>query len=231
MSASSKQPEGSGALSTASGLLRPPGARAEAEFRARCIHCGKCAEACPYGSIRMAAGRMAGFFGQVRNTPHIHAKSIPCWLCMKCPPVCPSGALRPVRDMARADMGMAVLLKNRCHNWVGTVLCRTCYDKCPLRGTAMVLEGGDIPAVADACVGCGVCEHVCPVDAIVVRPDAGRRAASYVDADAGRRTAAYADEDAGRRTAAYVDEAAGQQAATGKADATDTTPGRGGNPA
>lgn len=228
MSTSSKSPDGGGALPASggmasglmtSGLLRPPGARAEAEFRTRCIHCGKCAEACPYGSIRMAAGRMAGFFGQVRNTPYIHAKTVPCWLCMKCPPVCPSGALRPVRDMARADMGMAVLLKNRCHNWVGTVLCRTCYDKCPLRGTAMVLEGGDIPAVADACVGCGVCEHVCPVDAIVVRPDAGRRAASY------------RDEDAGRRTTSYRDENAGQQAAAGKADAADATPGRGGNPA
>ena len=226
-----------------SGLLRPPGARAEAEFRARCIHCGKCAEACPYGSIRMAAGRMAGFLGQVRNTPYIHAKSIPCWLCMKCPPVCPSGALRPVRDMARADMGMAVLLKNRCHNWVGTVLCRTCYDKCPLRGTAMVLEGGDIPAVADACVGCGVCEHVCPVDAIVVRPDAGRRTASNMDEvaerrtasnmdeDAERRTASDVDEDAGRRTASNMDDVAGRRTATGKADVADATPGRGGNPA
>lgn len=146
-------------------LLRPPGARNERDFLARCIHCGRCAEVCPYGSIRMAGG-----FGVMRNTPHIRPRAIPCWLCMKCPPVCPSGALRPVQAMQEADMGMAVLLKSKCHNWVGEVLCRTCYDKCPLRGTAIILEGGDIPAVADSCVGCGVCEHVCPVDAIIVRP-------------------------------------------------------------
>lgn len=161
----------------AAGLLRPPGARGERDFLARCIHCGRCAEVCPHGSIHMAAGVVAGFFGLARNTPYIHARTVPCWLCMKCPAACPSGALRPVKDMAAADMGVAVLLKERCHNWVGSILCRTCYDKCPLRGTAIILQGGDVPEVADACVGCGVCEHVCPVDAIIVRPGAGRRAA------------------------------------------------------
>lgn len=225
-----RKPADEGALPAASPLLRPPGARPEAEFRARCIHCGKCAEACPYGSIRMATGRLAGFMGRARNTPYIHAKSIPCWLCMKCPPVCPSGALRPVAQMARADMGMAVLLRNRCHNWVGTVLCRTCYDKCPLRGTAMLLEDGDIPAVAAACVGCGVCEHVCPVDAIVVRPDAGRRPVSERSEIAGRRPASDKSEIAGRRAAADTDGLATEPGATARATPVKGA-GHGGDPA
>ena len=34
-------------------FLRPPGALPESAFLKTCIHCGQCAAACPYGSVRM----------------------------------------------------------------------------------------------------------------------------------------------------------------------------------
>lgn len=106
-----------------------------------------------------------------RGTPVIRPREIPCWLCMKCPPICPSGALdNKVTEMDRAGMGRAVILKDRCHNFTGDTLCWTCHDRCPLRGTAIVLENGLIPAITDACVGCGVCEYVCPVRAVITIP-------------------------------------------------------------
>lgn len=106
-----------------------------------------------------------------RNTPLIQPRENPCVLCMKCPPACPSGALdNSVTDMARAGMGRAVILKDRCLNYVSDTLCWTCHDRCPLRGTAVILENGLIPVITDACVGCGVCEYVCPVKAIVTLP-------------------------------------------------------------
>lgn len=64
-------------------------------------------------------------------------------------------------------MGRAVILEDRCHNYTGGIMCWTCYDRCPLRGAAVILKDGIIPAITDECVGCGVCEYVCPVQAVV----------------------------------------------------------------
>lgn len=90
---------------------------------------------------------------------------------MKCPPVCPTGALDPkLTDMARTRMGRAYILKNRCHNYTDGVMCMTCYDRCPLRGSAVILFDGLTPGITQACVGCGVCEYVCPVEAVAIVP-------------------------------------------------------------
>lgn len=67
-------------------------------------------------------------------------------------------------------MGRAEILESRCHNYIGGVMCSTCYDRCPLRGTAVVLKDGLIPEITAACVGCGVCEYVCPVQAVRTLP-------------------------------------------------------------
>ena len=56
--------------------------------------------------------------------------------------------------------------------------CTLCADMCPmpnpLSAIAMVpdAKGGKRPEIYDGCVGCGVCEEVCPVSqsAIVVKP-------------------------------------------------------------
>ncbi|MFI3270658.1 MAG: 4Fe-4S dicluster domain-containing protein [Pseudomonadota bacterium] len=68
-----------------------------------------------------------------------------------------------IAAMSEANMGQAYILQDRCHNHTGGIMCWTCYDRCPLRGKAIVLAGGFTPAVTEACVGCGICEYVCPV--------------------------------------------------------------------
>lgn len=147
-------------------VLRPPGARAEREFLKLCIHCGQCSCVCPHDSLRPRGG-----WGRARHTPEVLPRERPCFLCMRCPPACPSGALDPtVRDMRAAGMGRAFILRDRCHNFNGGIMCWTCYDRCPLRGAAIVLEGGLTPSVTRACVGCGVCEYVCPVRAVRTLP-------------------------------------------------------------
>ena len=146
--------------------LRPPGVVSEKEFRARCISCGRCAAVCGFRCIAMTPD---SFFGV--ETPKIFHRKAPCFLCMKCGAVCPTQALRSV-PMEKAGMGMAVLDKKICvyHQKELTVMCWTCYERCPKRGTAIVLENGYRPLITDACVGCGVCEYVCPVKAISVVP-------------------------------------------------------------
>jgi ferredoxin-type protein NapG len=86
---------------------------------------------------------------------------------MRCPPVCPTGALTPITSREQAGMGLAVIDKKRCLTFEGSVFCKTCHEKCPLRGAAMIMDMGLYPTVTDKCVGCGVCENVCPVQAIV----------------------------------------------------------------
>ncbi len=146
--------------------LRPPGAAAEKTFLRLCIHCGKCVEICPHQSLELMGG-----IGPQRRTPRVVPRREPCRLCMKCPPVCPTGALDPtVTDLHRAGMGQAYILQDRCHNYTDGTICMTCYDRCSIRGSAMLLLYGLTPAVTTGCVGCGVCEYVCPVQAVKVVP-------------------------------------------------------------
>lgn len=152
-------------------FLRPPGALPETDFVAKCIRCGKCVQVCPYKAIKIA-GIMDGL--AVMGTPVIKAREIPCYLCMKCPPVCPSGALdRNLKKKQDVEMGNAVINKKDCLAWQGT-MCRSCYQSCPVFDEAIKMDNELRPIVDDKkCVGCGICENVCPVEpsAIEVRSE------------------------------------------------------------
>jgi len=90
--------------------LRPPGALREEEFLKRCIKCNKCAQICPYFSIRIAHVE----WGRSMGTPMIFARDIPCYVCMKCTPVCPTGALQnDVVEKENVRMGIAKILKKK----------------------------------------------------------------------------------------------------------------------
>lgn len=138
--------------------LRPPGAVPEETFPAKCIRCGRCVEVCPYRSIRMLDIR----FGIHAGTPLIEAEKIPCYLCMKCVDVCPTGSLERV-EQAETRMGLAIINKFHCAAWIGTTLCRTCYDKCPYPEQAISLKELKPIVHETACTGCGLCTHACPV--------------------------------------------------------------------
>jgi len=138
--------------------LRPPGAVGEDIFAGKCIRCGRCVEVCPYYSIKMLDVRHGVFAG----TPLIEAETIPCYLCMKCVDVCPTGSLQPISQQD-VRMGLAVINKFTCTTWAGTILCRTCYDKCPFKDQAIRLD--ELRPVVDEkqCTGCGMCTNACPI--------------------------------------------------------------------
>lgn len=141
--------------------LRPPGALPEAEFLRRCIRCNRCVQLCPDRSIVVARTRWdAG-----RGTPIIEARDAPCYLCMKCPPACPTGALdRSVTEPSHVRMGTAYINRERCLAYNG-VICRACFDECPFFRAGITLREERYPEVdRDVCVGCGICEHVCPAE-------------------------------------------------------------------
>ncbi|MCP4655405.1 MAG: 4Fe-4S dicluster domain-containing protein [bacterium] len=149
--------------------LRPPGARPEAEFVALCIRCGRCVAVCPYATLRPGGWEL----GSGAGTPVVEPGEIPCYLCMDCPPVCPTAALDPITRKEEVRMGVAIVDQTTCYPFKG-VLCRTCVDECPLGEAAIRQDGLLQPVVTEGCVGCGVCERVCPAPgpAIRVRPAA-----------------------------------------------------------
>ena len=138
--------------------LRPPGAVSEEIFAGKCIRCGRCAEACPYHSIKI----LDIHYGVYAGTPLIRVEEIPCYLCMKCVEVCPTGTLRKV-SQEEVRMGVAVINKRRCVTWLGQALCRTCYNVCPFKEKAIHLD--QLRPVVDErfCTGCGLCTHGCPL--------------------------------------------------------------------
>ena len=145
--------------------LRPPGAEPVGRFLSLCTHCGQCAEACPFSSIVLEAGLNPLESG----TPKVIPKRMPCWLCMRCGLACPTGALAPV-EKTKAGMGTAVIDRKRCFTYIGSIICRTCFEKCPLKARAITLELALYPVITKECVGCGVCENVCPAQCIDTLP-------------------------------------------------------------
>lgn len=146
--------------------LRPPGARPEPAFSALCIRCNRCIAVCPYKALKPAGWN----HGTTAGAPVLVARDIPCYLCMICPPACPTGALDPITDKRAVRMGIAVVNEDTCYAFLG-ILCRACVDECPLGEEAIKQDSDLTPRVTDKCVGCGICEKVCPPmePAIVVR--------------------------------------------------------------
>ncbi|MCL2528798.1 MAG: 4Fe-4S binding protein [Coriobacteriia bacterium] len=153
-------------------LLKPPGAVSDEDFISRCISCGKCVLACPYGSIltaTVADGRAAG-------TPYIDPRRKACRLCVDfpCIEVCPTGALSSVDKPSDVRMGTAVIDERICAAYSKGHRCEVCYRVCPLINEAISVEfrdrpGDDIHMIfapivnEEKCVGCGICVERCVV--------------------------------------------------------------------
>lgn len=149
--------------------LRPPGAGPEREFLTLCTRCTACQEVCPHQSIR----RLGPEFGGVAGTPVIIPGESPCYLCdeLPCIAACEPGALRSTAKSS-VRMGKATICEPNCYAAQGNP-CDYCVVRCPLRSTAIAMDGRGIPAISDdGCVGCGVCVYLCPAKAIEIAPAA-----------------------------------------------------------
>ena len=146
-------------------FLRPPGALEEERFIEACTRCTDCLEACPHQAIR----RLGPEFGQRAGTPAILPDEVPCMLCedLPCITACDEGALinTPKRQV---KMGTARIDLRHCYQAQGQP-CDYCVTRCPLKGEAIDWDERGLPAVdACACVGCGVCQYLCPAPALAI---------------------------------------------------------------
>jgi NAD-dependent dihydropyrimidine dehydrogenase PreA subunit len=100
------------------------------------------------------------------------------WLdgCMQ---TCPSGAIDPLTLVRKKafKVGAATINRSRCLRYVEGGNCRVCIEKCPVPGKPLREETLEeeirghkgtprgLYVVADLCIGCGICEHFCPMGA------------------------------------------------------------------
>jgi len=153
--------------------LRPPGGDDEDALLAACIRCGQCVHACPVDALHLTDIRS----GPAAATPYFTAREQPCDLCpsldaMRCIAACPTTALQPVESRHEVRIGVAMIDSDLCFPWIG-VACKACWHACPFPNDAIKFDERGRPLVVEqACVGCGLCEHVCLTEqpAIVVRP-------------------------------------------------------------
>ncbi len=170
-------------------VLRPPGS--VRDFLARCIRCGKCLEACPYDSIRfldITAGALihTPHIDPLRTPCYLcqqrgpDGKDRPISRYLRCGEACPTGAIRRIvndKEVLAAvpeemKIGVSVLDRRICLAWQYDS-CGECYYNCPLKDKALrdrppreVITGatGIRPYVDPGhCIGCGMCNYVCPV--------------------------------------------------------------------
>ena len=193
-------------------LIRPPGAVEELEFLERCLKCDQCARVCPTNVIQPAwfEGGLEGLWSPVLNFRMGY-----CQLdCTACGQVCPSGAIQRVSvaeklgqgefaERGPIRLGTAHVDPGRCLPHSKSIPCVVCEEVCPTSPKAIYAEqvtrtlrdGRQVelrlPRVdVDRCIGCGICEHQCPV--------VGDLRAIYVTADGETRSRDYPQPDRNR---------------------------------
>jgi len=167
-------------------LLRPPGAVDEEFFLSRCIRCGECMKVCPNNALQPALSE-AGLEGLW--TPVLVPRLGYCETsCVRCSQVCPTGA---IWDTTAKEKGWSVDISSAAKPVrLGTAFydrgplpalamatdCIVCEEWCPtspkavyLRPAEVIDATGNVKQVKQPyldpsrCVGCGACEHACPV--------------------------------------------------------------------
>lgn len=158
-------------------LIRPPGALDESKFLASCVRCGECLKVCINNALQplFLEQGLDGMFTPVL-VPRLGYCEYNCTLCSQ---VCPTGAIETLtkKQKHRFVLGRAYFDQNKCLVYADKKSCIVCEEHCPTHDKAIKFEtvstrdfsGQTIllkqPYVdTGLCIGCGICEHICPVD-------------------------------------------------------------------
>lgn len=137
---------------------RPPWARPEAEFIARCTRCDGCLTHCPTHIIVPRDGRYPG----------VDFSRGECTFCGECVRHCPSGALQQAEGAV--PWSLKARIGGDCLAYQG-VECRVCGEACDARALRFQPALGR-PAQPEIdlarCTGCGACLAPCPVQVILL---------------------------------------------------------------
>lgn len=144
----------------------PPGSASVDRFLDRCTACHLCISVCPSHVLQPALLEY-GIKGFMK--PRLDFAVNFCdFDCRRCAEVCPDGAitLLPVPEKQLAQIGLAHFHKKRCIVFAQGTDCAACSEHCPTKAVYTVPFGDNLrlPEVKqELCIGCGACEHACPV--------------------------------------------------------------------
>ena len=156
-------------------MIRPPGATLT-DFETLCVRCGECVRVCPTQGLQPTL-----FEGGVFNmlTPRLVPRLGYCnYSCNACGEVCPTGAIPKLALEVKRNtpLGLARVDRDRCLPWAYNIPCIVCEEACPAPLKAIWLDQVEtlnaqgeraviqLPyVVRELCIGCGICEHQCPM--------------------------------------------------------------------
>ena len=145
----------------------PPGARSLKNITSKCTGCQLCVSECPNDVLRPSTDLMS-LMQPVMSFEKGYCRPE----CTRCSMVCPAGAIKLIdkEEKSSIQIGHAVVAAEFCISATGEAECGNCARHCPAGAIEMVPSDPDddlspsIPAVNEnACIGCGACEHLCPV--------------------------------------------------------------------
>lgn len=166
--------------------IRPPGSVAEPEFLERCIKCDQCLNVCPTNVLQpstLAQGGLEGLWTPVMD----FSVGFCQYNCTLCSEVCPTGAIQKTplakklglaeyQEQGPIRVGTAFFNRGRCLPWAMETPCVVCEEVCPVSPKAIGTYEEEIvrwdgtkvtlhkPYMRpELCIGCGICEHECPV--------------------------------------------------------------------
>lgn len=146
--------------------LTPPGSLSFQNLSTHCTGCQLCVSECPNQVLRPSNDLL-----HLMQPTMSYEKGYCRPECTRCSEVCPAGAIKPLDDIEKSSIqiGHAVWIKKNCVVLTDEVECGNCARHCPSGAIEMVPldenneESPLIPAINEsACIGCGVCEYVCP---------------------------------------------------------------------
>jgi ferredoxin len=158
--------EGGAAFSSKQRTISPPGSLSVRRFTSTCTACHLCVASCPTDVLRPSFLEY-GIAGM--SQPMMDYEAGYCnYDCVICGDICPAGAIlkRTVDEKKRIQIGKAKFSKEDCIVVSKKKDCAACSEHCPTKAVHTVPYEGNllVPEVDDEiCIGCGACEHVCPV--------------------------------------------------------------------
>jgi len=147
--------------------VTPPGSLSAKNMATRCTGCQLCVSECPNDVLR-PNGSLMSLMQPMMSFEKGYCRPE----CTRCSEVCPAGAIKPIdkEEKTGIQIGHAVVALDFCISALGETECGNCARHCPVGAIEMVPSNPDddlspsVPAVNEAmCIGCGACEHLCPV--------------------------------------------------------------------
>ena len=149
-------------------IATPPGSKSIENFLENCTACQRCVASCK-GQVLKASTTQWGLSGFMQ--PFMDFESGFCLPeCANCTQACPTGAISKLtqKEKISEKIGTAIFNRELCVVFTDGTDCAACAEYCPVQAIEMILFNEKkslyIPHVhEDVCIGCGACEHVCPV--------------------------------------------------------------------